>query len=220
MNEHASTASAQNRRRAIYSSKVCAFCGECFSPATSKPKTCSWQCRFLLLQRDFEGKEGCWEWPQSRNIVTGYGQFHAEEGGKRNQTAHRLSFLLNKGGIPDDRLVMHSCDNRGCFNPAHLSLGTHLDNCHDKINKGRQKEPKRRKLEDHHNSKLTLAAIAEIRSCKGRVREFAKKYGVSTSCINDARAGVSWSTAPQFCGPHLPIALSRRLNRAKTEQLA
>ena len=41
---------------------------------------------------------------------------------------HRLAYFLSKGEIPQDKVVMHSCDNPPCCNPAHLKLGTHKEN--------------------------------------------------------------------------------------------
>ena len=51
---------------------------------------------------------------------------------------HRVAWEAhNAQPIPEGMLVMHSCDNPSCFNPHHLSLGTHQENMTDKANKGR-----------------------------------------------------------------------------------
>jgi HNH endonuclease len=49
----------------------------------------------------------------------------------------RLSYLVFEGPIPDGMSVCHQCDNTWCINPDHLFLGTHTDNIHDSIAKGR-----------------------------------------------------------------------------------
>lgn len=79
----------------------------------------------------------CWEWTASR-FSNGYGQFTF---GGYPIGAHRVAFEETKGLIPTGLVVMHSCDNRGCVNPAHLSLGTPLDNALDKVAKGREYHP-------------------------------------------------------------------------------
>ena len=51
---------------------------------------------------------------------------------------HRVAWeAYNCEPIPDGMVIMHTCDNRGCFNPAHLQLGTQADNVRDCVSKGR-----------------------------------------------------------------------------------
>jgi hypothetical protein len=77
---------------------------------------------------------GCWMWMLSRGSH-GYG--NASTPTARVTTAHRASYEAFKGPIPAGMLVQHSCDNRWCVNPDHLSLGTDATNALDKQIKGR-----------------------------------------------------------------------------------
>lgn len=79
------------------------------------------------------GTDECWEWPGAKNDG-GYGQMGIM--GTVYYT-HRLAFRIWHGELEHGKLVMHSCDNPPCWNPRHLSMGTHGDNMRDCVAKGR-----------------------------------------------------------------------------------
>lgn len=82
------------------------------------------------------GPDACWEW-QGPRYESGYGKFYYDGDSYAYRIAYRLSNRLGRGEIPRGTCVMHSCDNRPCCNPGHLSLGTHLENMRDKHLRGR-----------------------------------------------------------------------------------
>src|SRR5271166_838027 len=88
-----------------------------------------------------ERGEGCWNWIGSE-CSNGYGSLSITLNGKHtNVLAHRLSYQLTIGAIPDGLLVCHKCDNRKCVRPDHLFLGSHKDNTQDMMTKKRGKSP-------------------------------------------------------------------------------
>lgn len=84
--------------------------------------------------------EACWEWQRYCCPSTGYGRLAGPDG-HRKIGAHRASWLIHYGEIPDGMFVCHECDNRKCVRPGHLFLGTPLDNNRDMWAKGRGSEP-------------------------------------------------------------------------------
>lgn len=134
-----------------------------------------------FLDRILVGDE-CWEWTGSHN-EKGYGTLWAG----RHIKAHRLSFELFQSPIPAGLHVMHSCDNRGCVNPAHLSLGTNADNLHDAESRGRI-----RRGERHPNAKFTNDQVLDIYCGTKTTKFLAKLYGVSIRTINKIKDGSSY----------------------------
>ena len=81
--------------------------------------------------------DGCWEWT-AKHDKNGYGRF-SPNGQYSQVPAHRFSWELHNGPVPEGMLVCHRCDNPECTNPNHLFLGTPQDNMDDKVRKGRWK---------------------------------------------------------------------------------
>lgn len=80
--------------------------------------------------------DGCWLWTDKPHAPWGYGRLGNAINGKEIK-AHRLSWMLHFGPIPDGLGVLHKCDTPLCVRPDHLFLGTQLDNVHDCVAKGR-----------------------------------------------------------------------------------
>lgn len=87
------------------------------------------------------GPSSCWEWTAHCDR-RGYGEIGSSGNrGKPHLRAHRVSWEIHNGPIPDGLFVLHRCDNRKCVNPHHLFLGTAKDNTQDMLAKGRGVEP-------------------------------------------------------------------------------
>jgi hypothetical protein len=145
--------------------------------------------------RFVEKTDSCWLWTGKSVDRAGYGKLSTGGKGSPHKMAHRISYELHKGEIPDGLVVMHSCDNPKCVNPEHLSVGTHKQNTHDAVAKGRmvcnlpvggmhgRANP---------NAKLNDNAVRQIRASTVKASDLAAKYGVSKTVINMVRRRETW----------------------------
>ena len=111
-------------------------------------------------------------------------------GGPVSKSAHRYSWELHIGPIPNGICVLHSCDNRRCVNPAHLFLGSKFDNAQDAARKGRMQRGADRPL-----ARLTEAKVREIRWRRAAgvtMNVLAIRFGVSRQTISNVVARRAW----------------------------
>lgn len=137
------------------------------------------------------GPEECWLWSASLNGA-GYGQIGRGSGELGMDGAHRVSWILHFGNIPEGSFVLHHCDVKTCVNPAHLFLGTHSDNMRDMDEKGRRVTPPRPDREEHNKAKLTDAQHLEIRADPRPSKRVAPEYGVHSATVRRHRRGSAW----------------------------
>lgn len=140
---------------------------------------------------------GCILFIGAKDKRNGYGKFcmgSRSDGSKNAKGAHRISYELFIGEIPNDSCVLHKCDVPLCVNPEHLVLGTQADNMKDMINKNRD-----RKVisfgSKHGNAKLNEVQVREIKIklLEGiRVTDLGKQYNVKKENISSIKNGKTW----------------------------
>jgi len=132
-----------------------------------------------------EPNSGCWLWSKGVNAC-GYGVLGVNG---RSTLAHRFSYELHYGEIPEGFYVLHRCDVPCCVNPDHLYLGTQFDNMRDMETRGRSKHPSG---EDHGRAKLTESDVITIRASEQSWGSLSKQFGVSKHVVGLVKRNRIW----------------------------
>lgn len=144
----------------------------------------------LLKKRNIDQETKCWNWTGCIHKF-GYGVIRVN---KKTCKVHRVSANLFLNFNPDSGLcVLHKCDNRKCFNPDHLFIGTYYDNNLDCKLKGRKKDTHGM---GNPNCKLSDEMISEIRKKLNQgysQTELSKIYKVAQATIWKIKNKIRWS---------------------------
>lgn len=138
-----------------------------------------------------ESEDGCMIWISSKR--RGYGRFLVND---KNINAHRFSYELFVGEIPEKMIVLHKCDNPSCVRPDHLEIGTHQDNARDTVSKHRHKAMRGEK---NGMAKLNESQVKEIKDKlkKGYYcLDLADEYQVDITTISKINVGKHWRHIP------------------------
>lgn len=156
-----------------------------------RQRFCCAECRYGTVFDRFWSKvhktEKCWNWIGSQ-IAGRYGGFNNGQ----SLLAHRFSWMIHFGKIPDGLCVCHKCDNGFCVRPDHLFLGTQLENVRDMHQKGRANKSRG---SEHRNSKLNEEGVMEIRrkiSSGIPALEIAQQHQISRCLVNGIKMGRAW----------------------------
>jgi hypothetical protein len=134
---------------------------------------------------------GCWLWAGAKSGA-GYGHIGVDG---MTVSAHRVSWALVNGPVPDGLHVLHRCDVKRCVNPAHLFVGTNTDNVRDAINKGRFGHSRHVRGEKHPRAKLRAEDVYTIRAALAEgasQSSLARRFGVTSNAVNAIALGKSW----------------------------
>lgn len=144
-------------------------------------------------------EHGCWEWITKQS--NGYGRIRSAGKGSPQILAHRASWLIFKGEIPQNQVVMHKCDNPSCVNPEHLDVGSQEKNMQDMLAKGRS--GKRGRHNNHAfgerqgSAKITSEQAKEIFLSRGLYHEIGARFGTTKHTVFRIKKRTQWRRATE-----------------------
>jgi hypothetical protein len=130
--------------------------------------------------RYVEKTSSCWMW-KGYTDKDGYGTI---KNGHTTLRAHRVSFKIHHGQIDENKLILHTCNNPSCVNPAHLYQGDQYDNMKDRIDSGNYLFG-----ENHFNAKVPDSDVLKIRNHTGTYKQIAAEFGISPSQAGNIKRG-------------------------------
>lgn len=157
----------------------CKHCKNSYDCEGVKSYYCSAECNFWFY---VEKTESCWIWTAGGH-KSGYGEFRFK--GKFYR-AHRYSYLIHKGEIPEGKIVCHDCDNPRCVNPNHIYAGSHAENGADNVDRDNVGS---RKL-----SKNEVINIKALLSSGLNAHQISKLYNRSYCTIWNIKQGNTWKS--------------------------
>jgi len=131
-------------------------------------------------------ENGCIPWLGTRTNK-GYGLLQVSGRDSKKTVAHRISWVLSRGDLPPEVLVLHRCDNPSCVNVDHLFLGSPKQNTEDMISKGRHFW--RDRLPWQKLDGIDGAKIRELRRSGFTQQKIADLLGVSRPLISMIESG-------------------------------
>ncbi len=131
----------------------------------------------------------CWLW---LGATWGNNHYGAVRYDGRMQSAHRVSWQLWRGIIPNGKLILHKCDVSTCVNPNHLYIGDYSDNMRDMNMRGRTNHEPKNVGERNGQAKLTGTQVDMIVASNLTYQEIAYAYGISTSQVGRIKNGQLW----------------------------
>lgn len=157
---------------------------------------------------DRQGDDECWPWTAARlHARGGYGQLRLSTGAAY---AHRISYQIEHGEIPDGAWILHKCHNPPCVNPGHLHAGSPKDNAQDAAALGRMGKWDR-SGEANPSAKLTerdvVKILDELEGGRSQ-RDLAVEYNVTQAAISLIARGENWSQVFQEWQKNKPDAAS------------
>lgn len=142
--------------------------------------------------------DGCWLW-------TGYiskGGYPRLTANGKVRDAHRISWELVNGPIPDGMVIRHLCHSPSCTNPEHLALGTAAQNSRDMVDAGRSCRGEKHKLAKLNDKKVIYIRNA-VALGEASEQELAATFHITLTAIHNVVTGKSWSHIP------MPLAMNR-----------
>lgn len=181
--------------------RICATCGKSSNPGAMKKHE-----QFCVLQQNLSvenlltygnvrdtDSSLCWEW----NRDTRSKDYAHTPWGRANRAMYRAVF----GDFDESMFICHSCDNPACVNPAHLFLGTQVDNMLDMRTKSRASRARKNppKGDDHWLRKQPERAADVMKNVRASMTEesLEKISAANTGRIHTELARANMSAGAQ-----------------------
>jgi hypothetical protein len=133
----------------------------------------------------------CWWWTGAC-LKAGYGSLRPPYPSAVPVLAHRVSWELNVGPIPDGMVVCHRCDNPPCVRPDHLFVDTQRGNLADMVRKDRHSRGER-----HYKARLTPGQVEAIRARRALgepLKDLAREFDVAFQTISKVARNAAWKS--------------------------